>query len=117
MSPKNNALKLYQIPFLNKIKIVFEYYEFGMPVVESFKDAKFEIINEFVNKMVALCGRVSNEKSEFFFQLNLEPEVVESLKNFLIQHKNFIFKYITSKENFIGSHIYQLKSIKEWLIN
>lgn len=102
------SLKIYQIPLWNKVKRIFESYEFGIPVQVSLKDAKFVIINDFADKIILMCDKDTNENQDFFFNLNLEPEKVNDLRIFLSKQKNFIFKYITSKDYFINSHIYQL---------
>ncbi len=108
MNLSNKSLKIYQVPIQTKAKIVLEYYEFGMPIIESLADAKFAIMNKFADNMVNMCDKEHNADSDFFFQLCLELEEVDELRNFLSKHKNFIFKYITSRSYFMNFHIYQL---------
>lgn len=108
MNVSKQSLKIYQVPIQTKAQIVLEYYEFGMPIIESLADAKFNIMNKFARNMVNMCDKEHNVDSDFFFQLCLEPKEVDELRKFLSKHKKFIFKYIISQDEFVNSHIYQL---------
>lgn len=108
MNTTSNSLKIYQVSFLDKVKIVLENYEFGMPIIESLADAKFTTLNKFADNLVYMHDREQKEDQGFCFNLHLEPKVEDDLKEFLSKHKKFIFKHIISKTHFTSSRIYQL---------
>lgn len=106
MNNTSNCIKRYELSIKDKTKIWFQNYEFGMPIVETLKNTKFDTITEFADRLSYYHDR--EKEQDFLFTLQLEPEIIEPLKEYLKRHKKFIYNYTISKEKFLSSYVYQL---------
>lgn len=108
---KNKSeIKKYESTFREKAYTVLENYEFGMPIIESLKDAKFQIINNFADRLILFSNypKNFNKDQDFVFTMELDSKTLRELKIYLKKHKDFLFDYTVSKDNFIPSYLYQL---------
>lgn len=112
VEPKKEKLEVdiknYQLSIKEKIGILFSNFEFGIPITESLKSAKFQTIDEFVDRIMFIHGKNCDRNQDFQFIIDMGPSTEEDVKKYLIEHKKFVLDYITSRENFKASHIYQL---------
>lgn len=102
----SNCIKRYKLSLRDKTKILFQNYESGTPIIETLQNAKFDTIDEFANRLSYCTDR--ERKTDFLFELKLEPETIEPLKDYLRKQKKFIYDYTTSRTEFLDSPIYQL---------
>lgn len=104
-----NNIKKYQLSLAEKTRILFRNFQpFEVPVVESLKATKFDTIDDFVDRIMYDHDKDNSDDQDFIFTIDMEPNLEESLKEFLIKHKKFILEYTISQEFFYSSHIYQL---------
>lgn len=90
------------------LKLFLENYEFGMPIIETFKLLKYREIDNLLNDLVIDCADY-NKKQDFLYTIEyVDSYTLEELKQYLIKHKKFIIDYIVSNGFFPNTHIYQL---------
>ena len=65
---------------MNKVKIVLQHYEFGMPIIDSLKASKFKIIDEFADSLMYHHDKNSDENQDFLFTINMESFTEEAVK-------------------------------------
>lgn len=108
---KNDSIKRYNLSAndkLHRLRIVFSNPVHGNTVVDYLKDTKYDIINNFISKMVSVNQVQHNKNQDFMFILDLKPQEENELKEYLIKHKDFIIQYLKSNKYFPDSHIFQL---------
>ena len=106
MKKQKSSIKKYQLSIKEKTKILFQNYEFGMPIISSLKNTKFDTIDEFADRLVFYNER--DKDQDFLFTVQIESELEQYVKKYLIKRKKFVYNYTTENENFLNSHIYQL---------
>ena len=93
---------------MRKILIWIRNYEFGEPIMESIKFARYYAMDEFASNIVASNDRDFSEEQDFLFTISLDTTTENQLKRYLLKLKKLILKHISTRGYYMGSHLYQL---------
>lgn len=104
---ENKNMKKYELSKMEKLILWLENCEYGDYFYESIKWAKFQSINECIDKFVTMHEE-NEDKSDYHFTLTLDHAEEEALKQYLLKNKDFVIEYIVSTGYTLGTHLHQL---------
>lgn len=106
---KSNLTKKYQLSPSNKIKYILNNSDFSLVGTHSIgmKELKFYTIEYFIDNLIRDYQGNFDENQDFVFTIDLEPQIANELRRFLIKHKKFVVDYISTGKISRGSHVYQ----------
>ncbi len=106
---KSNLTKKYQLSPSNKIKYILSNSDFSLVGVHSIgmKEIKFYTIEYFIDNLIRNYEGNFDKNQDFLFTINLEPQIIDELRRFLIKHKKFVVDYVSTGKISRGSHVYQ----------
>ena len=99
----------FKVSYLDVLALTYKECDvFPLPLKEELYDSKFTLIDKKIDEFVSDCTKVPDEKTGFQYRYETDQKTERDLKEFLTNNKDFVFKYISSQQTFVGSHIYQL---------
>lgn len=99
----------FKVSYLDVLALTYKECDvFPLPLKEELYDSKFILIDKKVDEFVRNCTKVLDKKTGFQYRYRTLPKTERDLKEFLTDNKDFVYKYISSRQTFVGSHIYQL---------
>ena len=106
---KSNLTKKYQLSPSKKIKYILNNYELSLIGIHSIemKEIKFHTIEYFIDNLMGDYKGNFDKNQDFLFTIDLEPQIANELRRFLIKHKKFVVDYVSTSKISRGSHVYQ----------
>lgn len=104
---KNNGLGVCQLTKKELIMLWFNNYESGESLIDITEWVKFQSIDEFAQRFI--MSKEHKLGDDFYFNLNLDGNEENALRNYLLKRKSFVVKYILNGKSFSPyTHLYQL---------
>lgn len=103
-----NYIDKYKLSNMRKILMWLKNYEFGEPIMESIRFARYYAMDKFASNIVACTDKVFSDEQDFLFTLSMNPTTENQLKMYLLKQKKLILKHISTRGYYMGSHLYQL---------
>ncbi|MBE6152772.1 MAG: hypothetical protein E7166_00900 [Firmicutes bacterium] len=103
-----NNIDKYKLSNMRKILIWLENYEFGEPIMDSIRFARYDAMDQFASNIVACNDKDFSDEQDFLFTLSMNPTTENQLKMYLLKQKKLILKHISTRGHYMGSHLYQL---------
>lgn len=104
---KNNGLGVCQLTKKELIMLWFNNYESGESLIDITEWVKFQSIDEFAQRFI--MSKEHKLGDDFYFNLNLDSNEENALRNYLLKRKSFVVKYILNGKYFSPyTHLYQL---------
>lgn len=104
---KNNSLGINPLTKWDCLMLWLNNYEFGESLIDITKWVKFQAIDEFAQMLIRT--KKHNQDDVFRFNLILDSDEGNALRDYLLKRKSFVVSYILNRESFSPyTHLYQL---------